>query len=298
MELRLDRLATLYVMSPFLRLAGGRGRSIPILMYHSIADEDESGSHAYYRTKTSPAVFAAQMKFLHDHGYKTCSVAQGIDHLRDEAAPADKLVVITFDDGYRDFYQQAFPSLNRYGFSATVFIPTAYIGETSISFKGKDCLTWAEVRELKEHGIVFGSHTVHHPQLHDLSVPKLQEEITHSKSTIEERLGCAVDSFAYPYAFPQADTEFKKILRDSLRGAGYQNGVCTIVGRANRSSEPLFLERLPVNSCDDDALFQAKLNGAYDWIGKSQYLAKKGKSYLSISTGSKHCVPNDFTCSS
>ena len=103
MELRLDRLATLYVMLPFLRLAGGRGRSIPILMYHSIADEDESGSHAYYRTRTSPAMFAAQLKFLRDHGYTTCSVAQGIDQLRDEAAPADKLVVITFDDGYRDF---------------------------------------------------------------------------------------------------------------------------------------------------------------------------------------------------
>ena len=126
----------------------------------------------------------------------------------------------------------------------------------------------------------------------------MQEEITHSKSTIEDRLGCAVDSFAYPYAFPQADTDFKKILRDSLRLAGYQNGVCTIVGRANRSSEPLSLERLPVNSCDDAALFQAKLDGAYDWIGKSQYLAKKGKSYLSISTGYKHSVPNDFTCSS
>ncbi len=59
--------------------------------------------------------------------------------------------------------------------------------------------------------------------------------------------------------------------------AGYQNGVCTIVGRAKRSSEPLFMERLPVNSCDDAALFAAKLAGAYDWIATSQYISKVGK---------------------
>ena len=84
----------------------------------------------------------------------------------------------------------------------------------------------------------------------------------------------AVDSFAYPYAFPQTDSDFTKMLRDSLCRTGYQNGVCTIVGRANRMSEPLFLERLPVNSCDDAALFGAKLAGAYDWISRSQYLSK------------------------
>jgi hypothetical protein len=67
------------------------------------------------------------------------------------------------------------------------------------------------------------------------------------------------------------------MLRDSLLRAGYQNGVCTIVGRATLKSDPLFLERLPVNSCDDRALFNAKLAGAYDWISKSQYVAKTAK---------------------
>jgi hypothetical protein len=118
---------------------------------------------------------------------------------------------------------------------------------------------------------------VTHPQLRDLSAPAINEELTKSKKSIEEELGCAVDSFAYPYAFPQTDTDFKKILRESLRLAGYQNGVCTIVGRANRRSEPLFMERLPVNSCDDTALFKAKLAGAYDWISKSQQLVKMAK---------------------
>lgn len=283
MNLRLDRLATLYLVSPFLRLAPGSEPSVPILMYHSITDDGESNAHAYYRTKTSPAVFAAQMKYLHENGYTTCSPAQAIHQLQTQDAA--KLVVITFDDGYRDFYHHAFPLLNRYGFSATVYLPTAYIGERPASFKGTDCLTWAEVRELSQRGILFGSHTVTHPQLRDLRRAAINEELANSKKTIEEKLGCAVDSFAYPYAFPQADTDFTKMLRDSLRQVGYQNGVCTIVGRANRRSDSLFMERLPVNSCDDAALFAAKLAGAYDWVARSQYVSKMVKARLRSSFG-------------
>ena len=119
---------------------------------------------------------------------------------------------------------------------------------------------------------------MNHPQLLEMSRAAVNEEITISKHTIEEKLGCAVDSFAYPYAFPQTDTDFTKMLRDLLHQAGYQNGVCTMVGRANRKSEPLFMERLPVNSSDDDALFRAKLAGAYDWIAKPQHFVKMTKS--------------------
>ena len=78
-------------------------------------------------------------------------------------------------------------------------------------------------------------------------------------------------------------------------GPATKNGVCTIVGRANRNSEPLFLERLPVNSCDDRALFNAKLAGAYDWISTSQYLAKMVKArFRSPAGGAKHSISKDF----
>jgi peptidoglycan/xylan/chitin deacetylase (PgdA/CDA1 family) len=279
MNLRLDRLATLYVVSPLLRLAQQDGRSIPILMYHSITDEDESRVHAYYRTSTSPQAFALQMEQLHQAGYQTCSPAQAVAQLETRVKTTSKHVVITFDDGFSDFYQNAFPSLNRFGFTATVYLPTAYIGDSAQQFKGKDCLTWAEVQELQNHGILFGSHTVTHPQLSGLSKDAIEMEVRDSKKAIEGKTGRVVDSFAYPYAFPQADAEFKTMLRDTLVSAGYRNGVCTMVGRAGFRSDPLFMERLPVNGLDDKALLQAKLAGAYDWISKPQSIMKTAKAH-------------------
>ena len=124
MNLRLDRLATLYLVLPFASHFASGERSIPILMYHSISDEDESESYAYFRTCTAVGAFDEQMAYLHREGYSACSLAQGFDYLRLGCRPAIKPVVITFDDGYADFYQHAFPVLGRYGYSATVFLPT------------------------------------------------------------------------------------------------------------------------------------------------------------------------------
>lgn len=277
MNVRLDRLATLYLVSPLKRFASEKRLSIPILMYHSIAEKDDVKMHPYYQTTTSPAAFGAQMEYLHNSGYQTCSPTEAIDLVQSDIGNAVKRVVITFDDGFSNFYLHAFPVLNRFGFSATVFLPTAYVGNCTLQFKGQDCLTWSEVRELQKYGILFGSHTVTHPQLHGLDENMVDEEIVNSKRMIEEKTGVAVDSFAYPYAFPQTETEFKKVLRESLGRAQYRNGVCTIVGRAGRGSDPFFMERLPVNSFDDKALLQAKLAGAYDWISKSQYAIKMAK---------------------
>jgi peptidoglycan/xylan/chitin deacetylase (PgdA/CDA1 family) len=304
MSFRFDRFATLYLVNPLRSSSSNRTPSIPILMYHNVSDGSEGDSsegkreaaaHPYYRTSTSPQRFAEQIKYLQGNGYRTVSLAEGVGGLRGESPAAHKQVVITFDDGYQDFYRHAFPVLSQCGFSATVFLPTAYVGESPVSFKGRNCLTWAEVRELNHHGIRFGSHTVTHPQLRDLSPAAVKEEISSSKKTIEEKLGCQVDSFAYPYAFPQTDIDFRNMLRDLLVEAGYRNGVCTIVGLARSKSDPFFMERLPVNCCDDDALFQAKLAGAYDWIAKFQYASKLTRACLrGLSMGSKYRVSKDF----
>ncbi len=276
-QFRLDRIATLYLFSPIEQWRGVSRPSVPILMYHSIAEENESGINPYFRIATSPSAFAAQMECLHRNGFAACSLAESIAQRESPGPCPHRSVVITFDDGYRNFYQDAFPILNRYGFSATVFLPTAYIGESSLRFSGRPCMTWQEVRELHRQGIRFGSHTVTHPQLSSLNKEEMEREIGDSKLTIEDKLGCVVESFAYPFAFPRTNRDFRIRLRESLCRAGYRNGVCTTVGRSGAGSDALLMERLPVNDVDDPALFQAKLMGGYDWMAKAQLAVKTVK---------------------
>jgi peptidoglycan/xylan/chitin deacetylase (PgdA/CDA1 family) len=283
--LRLDRLATLYVMNHVWGwISSDTNLSLPVLMYHSVTNDDESRVRPYYRTNTTPETFAVHMRELREAGYSTLGMNEAAARLKSSGGSLTKSVVVTFDDGYLDFLENAMPILARHGFTATVFLPTAYIGKTHQTFKGKACLNWDEVRQLKESGISFGSHTVNHPQLRQLSPAKINEELVRSKQTIEQELGCAVESFAYPYAFPEADGSFKNRLREMLQLAGYTSGVCTTVGRARPDSDPFFLKRLPVNSLDDLQFFRAKLDGAYDWLAKPQYVAKLAKNWIRTTT--------------
>jgi peptidoglycan/xylan/chitin deacetylase (PgdA/CDA1 family) len=270
---RADRLATLYFFHPLRRLRP-QGTRIPILMYHSISDVVDSSRHPYYRTVTEPGVFDRHLKFLHDKGYKTISLSNAGRLLRGPEADMQRAVVITFDDGFQDFYTHAFPLLSRYGFSGTMFLPTAYIDDNVRKFNGTECLTWSQVRELQKLGIHFGSHTVTHPQLKHLNMRDVGGEVRCSKERIEQELGGSVASFSYPYAFPETDHAFRQQLGRLLAENGYENGVSTIIGTADPGDDAFFMKRLPMNSCDDVALFRAKLEGGYEWLHTLQYAAK------------------------
>lgn len=276
-EIRLDRIATLYFVRPLRQLVRSEAPGLPILMYHSISAGIEAGRSAYYRTCTDPSVFAAQMAFLARSGYRTIGLGEAANRIDCAAPEAKHPVVLTFDDGYQDFYTNAFPILSRYGYSATVFLPTAYIGHVSQGFNGTECLTWSQVRELRQAGVEFGSHTVTHPQLLSVGPKQLREEITASKEQIEEKLGEPVEAFSYPYAFPEADRGFVGRLRERLQESGYRQGVSTIIGRAGKSDSRLFMKRLPINSHDDARFFRAKLEGGYDWLHAAQYATKLWK---------------------
>src|SRR5271154_5052527 len=115
--LRFDRLMTLYCARPLVSAGlGSRRATLPILMYHSISDQRESGISPYFGTTTSPAVFARHMTFLRDSGFRAVTISEAMAALRDGHAGHEKLVAITFDDGFRDFYDLAFPILRRVQF--------------------------------------------------------------------------------------------------------------------------------------------------------------------------------------
>ncbi len=134
------------------------------------------------------------------------------------------------------------------------------------------------MRDLHKAGVTFGSHTVTHAQLSSMKGEEIEYQVKCSKDTIEEQISSPIESFSYPFAFPEHDEGFKKRLRDALKKHGYQNGVSTIIGRVRCSDDKFFLKRLPVNSYDDLSLFRAKLEGGYDWLHRLQYAAKWAKS--------------------
>lgn len=268
---RLDRALTLSVVQPLIRLGAVRPtRGIPILMYHSVSTDFEPGVQPYYRLVTSPARFLEQMQWLKRNGFEVVSLTAAADCLK-QMTTVDKHVVITFDDGLRDFLTSAWPILAQCGFTASVFLPTSFIGRVRQSFKGRECLTWSDVRTLRASGIDFGSHSVTHARLYDLNWRDLSQELVNSRATLEDELGESVRTFAYPYAFPQEDALFVSRFRQQLQAAGYQTGVTTVIGRAVFGDDLLCIPRIPINQCDDTEFLAAKVVGAYDWLAGVQW---------------------------
>ena len=272
-KLRADRIASLYLFHPLSRTLFARSRTrVPILMYHAIQDGTPA-RHPYYEINTSRTVFALQMKYLRENGYQAVDMEAATRSL-EQGERVEKRVVITFDDGYRDFYTSAYPILRDNRFSATVFLIARFTNDPSLRFNGKRCMTWDQVRELNRHGIRFGSHTLNHPKLKFLTATEVDEEVGRSKHTIEDKIGERVTSFSYPYAFPETDKLFVRNLKDILERYAYKNGVSTVIGTAGCHDDKFFLPRLPVNSWDDLQLFRAKLEGAYDWLHPFQRASK------------------------
>ena len=279
--LRYDRLATLFLAHPLTRaLRNGVGKKVPILMYHEVSDVPERASHPYFQTNTDPATFRMQMEWLVENGYRAIPLAKIEEELSRPAGENGKAFVITFDDGFRNFREHASPVLKRFGFPATVFLATGYIGRR---FRNKECLAWGEVRELQAEGIEFGSHTVSHPKLHGMTWESIRNEIGSSKTAIEGATGKPVRLFSCPYAFPQEDRVFVDHLGRALKKCGYSIGVTTMIGRAAPGEDPMFLKRIPVNMHDDESLFRAKLEGGYDWLRSPQYLFRV----------LKRCIPGE-----
>jgi peptidoglycan/xylan/chitin deacetylase (PgdA/CDA1 family) len=276
--LRFDRFATLYVAQPLLSTGLGRKDArLSILMYHSVSDANEAGVSPYYRTVTAPDVFKAQMKTMRNAGWRGVSLTEGLRTLSATPERAQKMVAITFDDGFEDFYTAAYPVLRENNFTATMYLPTAYIGDAPAAFKSQRCMTWQQVRELHDQGMEFGSHTVNHPKLWDLDWAAIGSELRDSKKTIEDKLSAEIPAFAYPYAFPQQDKPFTSRFRQELESAGYRSCVTTSIGRVAADDDPYTLKRLPANSCDDADLLMAKLEGGYDWLAWAQKIVKSAK---------------------
>lgn len=282
---RIDRLATVYVCHPIAKLTGWSAKyCVPVLTYHSISENLFGKVHPYHHINTPVSIFSLQMRWLRQAGYRTLGLPELMNGFEDKQE-LSKTVVLTFDDGYQDFYTDAFPILKQCGFTATVFLATDRIRDESVRVEGADYLTWQEVRELQSEGMSFGSHSVTHADLRSLGPEQIDYELGYSKETIEQRIGAQVESFSYPFALPEEDGDFIRYLADTLENLGYTNGVSTSIGRAKPRDSRFFLPRLSINSWDDLELLKAKVEGGYDWLHWPQWFYKFAHHNVALMTG-------------
>jgi len=224
------------------RLLGRSGRTLPILCYHRVSDD--------LRDHVTVGIeqFDQQIAFL-----KANYTIIGLRDLLDGSLNTQKTpVAITFDDGYLDNYENAFPILAKYGASATFFVSTDHITEQKPFAhdldklgRGLPNMSWDQIREMQRAGMDFGSHTANHVDLGQIDEATAWQELIRSDQTLRDQLGLKQNLFAFPFGRPQNLTEANHAL---IKKAGYHCCCSARGGLNNRENiDPFDIKRIGIN---------------------------------------------------
>ncbi len=186
-------LSLVFLISVFVPIsAGAANLSVPILTYHYVANNPNPKDKARDSLSVPPDKFEAQMQYLFQNGYTPISLDTLYGIFNGQTSVPGKPIVLTFDDGYIDFYTNAFPILRRFNFHAVSFIPTGLVG-------GSYYMNWNQIKEIASTGLVtFEGHTVNHVNLPSLSYASVLKELSDSKNILQAQTGYPVNFVAYP----------------------------------------------------------------------------------------------------
>jgi peptidoglycan/xylan/chitin deacetylase (PgdA/CDA1 family) len=224
-------------MKPMIRL--------PIFMYHHVSESlglSEKGLEVF------PNEFEQQMRFLFQKGFRCLSLSEVITNWQQGKTQPKRSFVLTFDDGYFDFYENALPILKDFGFTATIFVVVDRIENGN-----KEYLSWQNIKELTDENFIIGSHTLTHPRLCSLQIETITHELFRSKEIIEDKLGKPVSLLAYPYG------ESNESVQDIASKSGYQ----AAFGINIRDLSQFNLWRVPVKKHESKRSFSWKAHGGY-----------------------------------
>lgn len=207
------------------------GIEVPILLYHHISVPDGGPAASGYEYFVSPEDFDAQMTYLEDNEYTPIDLYALFDNLEGTAELPDKPVVITFDDGSLDLYENAFPVLQAHNFTATFFVITDFIEEERPGY-----LTWDMVEEMADAGMRFETHSSNHEDLRGQTNDFLIRQVLDSQELLTAHIGYTPRFIAYPYG--QYDDSLIQFLEenDFWGGLTAQGGL--LVGIDNRFTWP------------------------------------------------------------
>lgn len=221
---------------------------INILMYHQI------GAFAPMRTHRSTYCdhrrFARQMAYLDRFGYTVLSMDAVLECLAGRRPIPPRAVALTFDDGYENFYEYAFPILARHGFPAMVYLIAGLLGQPSHWFaaSGRDTpplMSAARIRELHRQGIDFGSHTVNHLKLAEQDEATIRREVGEARTRLEDVLDSAVTHFCYPYG----SHDLRAV--EAVEAAGYRSATTCVRAPARLGDDRLLLPRKAISFGDN-----------------------------------------------
>jgi peptidoglycan/xylan/chitin deacetylase (PgdA/CDA1 family) len=228
--------------------------AVPILMYHSVA-EDGPPELAPYRI--SPQAFREQMRYLRRHGYHSVTIEDWGNCLAAQRPLPGRPVILTFDDGYKDFIENAWPILERADFQATLFVVTERVGhvadwDPAVS-RPLTLLSWRDLRELQAKGVEIGSHSASHKDFSAISVDQVLAEGQRAREKLQEKLGSQAKMIAFPWG--RGDEE----VRRTLARCGYTFGLTTWGGHSTLADDPMNLPRIEIFGDDDIVTFARKL---------------------------------------
>ncbi len=242
-------LAVILLFAGYLR----RQYVVPIAMYHSVNPQENP---FIQRLIVYPETFQRQMRFLKEKRYNVVALESLADLIKNQKNIPPRTIAITFDDGYKDNYINAFPILKKYNLPATIFIIVNEMGRP-------DRLSWEEIKEMQSSGLIsFGSHTLGPLPLTDIESPEeVKKQIFDSKKILEEKLGTLITMFSYPAG------RFDEKIRQLVIDAGYKAAVATNPGKKYSDNDVFALKRIRISeNAGNLFIFWAETSGFYTFF--------------------------------